>query len=381
MRRYTTDSPNKIFRRQLRDTIKFGHKISPRLGLETYEQLHAVSTFKDPERRLLSCYGRDINLPWMVAEFIWILAGRGDFQFMDTYLKNLKKYKDEGFKNYHGSYGMRLRDWGKFKNGKIYQLDPKNMKLATVDQIKYIVNHLKKNPGSRRAVLNLYHPFFDQIYDDNLDTPCNNICYLKIRNKKLHWTQIIRSNDLIYGTYTNVFQFTMLMKVIADSLGVKMGNFDMWHDSLHIYSDNRALPKIMKYAKTEKSNFDIYDFVDPYRGKGLTLGEFDNIKQRIFDTLLVMESSPKVKFDFGNEFWNSLMEILKIFHLKKSGYELMAVTQCDQHIVMKDFQILMFEYLFRTCKKKERTRSYIKEIIKRKYPQPIQDFVMQNETG
>jgi thymidylate synthase len=65
---------------------------------------------------------------------------------------------------------------------------------------------------------------------------------LKIRDDKLHWTQIMRSNDLFRGTPYNFVQFSVLQEVLSGWLGVKLGTYTHLSDSLHVYErDMRSL--------------------------------------------------------------------------------------------------------------------------------------------
>jgi thymidylate synthase len=67
------------------------------------------------------------------------------------------------------------------------------------------------------------------------DIPCNVMAMLKVRDGKLEWQQIMRSNDLFIGTPHNIVQFTCLQEVMAGWLSLEVGSFVLVTDSLHIY--------------------------------------------------------------------------------------------------------------------------------------------------
>jgi len=69
----------------------------------------------------------------------------------------------------------------------------------------------------------------------NPDIPCNMLSLLKIRDGKLEWLQIIRSNDLFLGVPYNFVQFTCLQEIMAGWLGIDCGSYHQISDSLHIY--------------------------------------------------------------------------------------------------------------------------------------------------
>jgi len=77
------------------------------------------------------------------------------------------------------------------------------------------------------------------------DIPCNVSSMLKIRNGRLFWTQIMRSNDLYRGTPYNFVQFTVLQEVLAGWLDVDLAPYTHLSDSLHVYdADSKHLKSV-----------------------------------------------------------------------------------------------------------------------------------------
>ena len=58
---------------------------------------------------------------------------------------------------------------------------------------------------------------------------------LKVRDNKLEWTQIMRSNDIYLGLPYNLIQFTSLQEIIAGWLKINVGSYCHYSDSLHLY--------------------------------------------------------------------------------------------------------------------------------------------------
>jgi thymidylate synthase len=58
----------------------------------------------------------------------------------------------------------------------------------------------------------------------------------KVRDGKLEWLQIIRSNDLFLGVPHNFVQFTCLQEIMAGWLGIECGSYNQISDSLHLYA-------------------------------------------------------------------------------------------------------------------------------------------------
>ena len=61
---------------------------------------------------------------------------------------------------------------------------------------------------------------------------------LKVREGKLEWLQVIRSNDLFLEVPHNFVQFSCLQEVMAGWLGIECGAYHQVSDSLHMYDDD-----------------------------------------------------------------------------------------------------------------------------------------------
>lgn len=160
-----------------------------------------------------------------------VLAGSDDVKWLERYLPRAPEFSDNG-KIWRGAYGPRLRQWGK------------NTILADnydplVDQLRHVVELLKKDPGTRRAVINIYDPLIDTY--DGKDIPCNNWLSFISRDGYLDLSVAIRSNDLIWGwSGINQFEWSVLQEVVAWYTGMKVGQLSFTQTSLHIYEKHWA---------------------------------------------------------------------------------------------------------------------------------------------
>ena len=100
-----------------------------------------------------------------------------------------------------------------------------------VDQLPWLIDELKRNPESRRAVIDVR-----RIEDMSSDSPaCLNHLQFFIRDKALHLKILIRSNDAAKAAYMNAFAFIMLQKQIADELDIPVGTYTHRANSFHVY--------------------------------------------------------------------------------------------------------------------------------------------------
>ena len=100
------------------------------------------------------------------------------------------------------------------------------------DQFDFIVNELKRNPDSRRAVI--------VVRDKEVDIPSSDPACLQhiqyfIRNGALHCKVLFRSNDAVKAAFMNAFALIMLQKRFAEQLGVPVGTYTHRANSFHAY--------------------------------------------------------------------------------------------------------------------------------------------------
>jgi len=80
----------------------------------------------------------------------------------------------------------------------------------------------------------------------------------KVRDGRLEWLQVLRSNDLFLGVPYNLVQFTMLQEVMAGWLGLEPGTYTHLANSLHLYTSDISRLEIL-HSQT-KANPDRYKF-------------------------------------------------------------------------------------------------------------------------
>ena len=104
-------------------------------------------------------------------------------------------------------------------------------------QYQFVINELKRNPESRRAVIDVRRHA-----DMKLDDPaCLQHIQYFIRDNKLECKVLFRSNDACKATFMNAFALIMLQKKIADELGVEVGTYTHRANSFHCYEKDFAL--------------------------------------------------------------------------------------------------------------------------------------------
>ena len=150
MTRNITDSLLEI----LKEIDENGEVIIAR-GQEQREVLSKLTKIERPYERFLVLPGRNNNVFAQIAETAWVLAGRDDLSFLSHYLPRASDFSDDG-KTWRAAYGPRIRRWG-----------------GQIDQVKEVVERLREDPFTKRAVASIFDPSSDFI--ETRDVPCNNV--------------------------------------------------------------------------------------------------------------------------------------------------------------------------------------------------------------
>jgi thymidylate synthase len=200
------------------------HEHNGRNGV-TYEILPCVLRIEDPRQRWVLSRRPPYNPAFGLVEFIWIITGNNESRVLNYWNPVLPKYSGTG-DIYHGAYGFRLRqEFG-------------------LDQIERAYQVLSNAPETRQVILQIWQPNLDFPAIDgqpiSTDIPCNVMSLLKLRDDRLYWSQIMRSNDIMRGLPYNIIQFTLLQEVMAGWLGSKLGDYFQLSDSLHVYEKDLA---------------------------------------------------------------------------------------------------------------------------------------------
>jgi thymidylate synthase len=117
------------------------------------------------------------------------------------------------------TYGERLNAWG----GEM------------INQIDYIINKLRENPKSRRAVATTWDPRKDTRVDE---VPCLNHFVFMTREEFIDLSVMIRSNDM-YGAWpANVYALGELLTYVAERTNLTPGTLTTLSVNAHIYKND-----------------------------------------------------------------------------------------------------------------------------------------------
>lgn len=236
---------NDVWSKAVKSLLKQDSVMNGRTG-NVYEILHAITSIKDPKQKWVYNRMPPISIGFALAELVWIMNGANRADVINFWNPSLKNFAGNGAE-YHGAYGKRIRYHFGF------------------DQLESAYKALQNIPESRQVVIQIYDTKMDFPIDDgqprNDDIPCNICSMIKVRNNKIEWSQIMRSNDILLGMPYNFVQFTSLQEILAGWLEIDIGTYTHYSDSLHLYERDKS--SIAIGDKTEIKNFDSLSIKKP----------------------------------------------------------------------------------------------------------------------
>ena len=194
----------------------------------TLELSNISFTITDITKNILTIR-ENFSLSYYLGESVWYGAGKNDVEFISKFGKIWEKLSDDGLVN-NSAYGYILKRKHNF------------------DQIEKMIELLKKDPNSRRAVMNINIPNENVI--ETKDEMCTIALQFLLRDGQLNMTGIMRSNDSWTGSPYDIFYFTELQKYVANELEVKYGTYTHFVSSIHIYE--RDFEKVEASLRNEQ---------------------------------------------------------------------------------------------------------------------------------
>lgn len=146
--------------------------------------------------------------------------------------------------------GCKFWDEWKMEDGTIgkaygYQINKPIFQYK--NQLEYVVSELKNNPNSRRIMTEIWVP---EELDEMALTPCVHLTQWSVINGKLYLEVRQRSCDVALGLVANVFQYSILHKLVAMECNLEPADI-IWNiHNVHIY--DRHIKELLKQVEREE---------------------------------------------------------------------------------------------------------------------------------
>ena len=204
---------------------------------------------------------KKLHFKSIAIELLWFLSGETNIQFMkDNKVSIWDEWATPEISQKMGLpvgdvgriYGAQWRHWKKTDGGEI-------------DQIKNLIDGLKKNPDWRRHMVTAWNP---EDVDKVFVAPCHGIfkCFAVNGELSLHLFQ--RSADVFLGVPYNIASYSLLLLMIAQVTGMKPKEFIHTMSDVHLYNNHfeqareqlQRIPKELPKLIINPEIKDIFDF-------------------------------------------------------------------------------------------------------------------------
>ena len=303
-----------------------------------YQARTPVTTvYERSKERVLFWAERDANPFFHFMEGLWMLDGRNDLEFVKHFAKSMENYSDDG-KSLWGAYGWRWRSYFGY------------------DQLKVIIERLKKDGEDRRSVLQMWDAEND-LGRDGKDVPCNTSIYFKEDTTGcLQMTVSNRSNDIIWGAYgANAAHMSMLHEYMASNIGIPVGRYYQISDNFHAYEElfDKLLDKLIG-----RDALDFYTQRTAMKNNPYLVGEVApypmiNVSPDLWDIdlLTFLDRVPFEDVEFNDRFFTEVaVPMQDAFWLHKLGKTEEAIIEI-QECAATDWRKACFEWLDRRLNK------------------------------
>lgn len=191
---------------------------------------------------------KKLHLRSIIHELLWFLQGDTNIKYLkDNNVSIWDEWADEDG-NLGPVYGYQWRSWPTPEGG-------------SIDQISNLIEQIKKNPNSRRLIVNAWNV----AYVDNMALPpCHTMFQFYVAEGKLSCQLYQRSADTFLGVPFNIASYALLTMMIAQVCDLKPGEFIHTLGDAHLYSNHLDQAKLQlerdfRPLPTMKINPDVKD--------------------------------------------------------------------------------------------------------------------------
>lgn len=163
-----------------------------------------------------------VHLKSIIHELLWFIAGDTNIKYLnDNGVTIWDEWADENG-NLGPVYGRQWRSW-ETADGR------------TVDQLKALIEGIKRNPDSRRHIISAWNP---GEVDKMALPPCHAMFQFYVAEEKLSCQLYQRSADVFLGVPFNIASYALLTMMVAQVCGLKPGDFIHTFGDAHIYTNH-----------------------------------------------------------------------------------------------------------------------------------------------
>ena len=165
---------------------------------------------------------KKVHLKSIIHELLWFIAGDTNIKYLkDNGVSIWDEWADENG-DLGPVYGHQWRSWPA-PDGR------------TIDQLSMIIDMIRHNPDSRRILVSAWNP---GEVDKMALPPCHCLFQFYVAEGKLSCQLYQRSADVFLGVPFNIASYALLTMMIAQTCGLKPGEFVHTTGDTHIYRNH-----------------------------------------------------------------------------------------------------------------------------------------------
>lgn len=254
----------------LRDVLENGEMRNDRTGTGTLSVFGRQLRF-DLRDGFPLLTTKKVNFKAIVAELLWFLSGSTNIKYLNDCGVHIWDAWADKDGNLGPIYGQLWRRWPYYKVHHTPMNGDFDYKYIEIDQIKNVIESIKKDPFSRRHIISTWHP--GELENQRL--PCCHGIVIQLdvsASGKLSCSFYCRSQDFFIGTSFNLASYALLTHMMAQVCNLEVGDLIWSAGSVHLYLNHieqvklqltreaRALPKLI--LNSEIKNIDDFKFED-----------------------------------------------------------------------------------------------------------------------
>ncbi|HWL94585.1 MAG TPA: thymidylate synthase [Phycisphaerae bacterium] len=174
-----------------------------------------------------------VNFEAVIRELLWYLSGENHIRNLRNHTKIWDAWADAdgNLETAYGHYWRHFPSATRDARGE--------WRVREVDQIRYVIDTLKRDPNSRRLVVTAWEP-------GNATTsklpPCHYTYAFQVLEGRLNCHLTQRSGDVALGIPFNLAAYAALTQMIAQECCLDLGTFSHTIVDAHIYCAKAGTP-------------------------------------------------------------------------------------------------------------------------------------------
>ena len=164
---------------------------------------------------------KKLHLRSIVHELLWFLRGETNIAYLREHQVTIWDEWADADGELGPVYGKQWRSWG----------GPD----GTIDQIRWVVDEIRRNPDSRRLIVSAWNV---ADLDRMALPPCHLLFQFYVAEGRLSCQMYQRSADVFLGVPFNVASYALLTLMVAQITGLAAGEFIHTFGDAHLYTNH-----------------------------------------------------------------------------------------------------------------------------------------------